>query len=274
MLNGMTGFGKAEKNTPWGRIHLELRSLNHRFLEIVFHLPEHFVALEEDLKNIISGRVRRGRVLCSLNFEPSTNVTSINIGLAKSYVKELRRLKQVLGLKKEEIKLETILSLPGLLSVSGDKRLLEKIAPQIKHLLRQALAKLIYMRQQEGRAIVRDFRRRLGMITKELESIKLRIKKVIAEKRKTFSSPEEFSAFLKDSDISEEVVRMNFHLKNFSSQITKPASDGKELDFIAQELQREINTVSAKSVDALISTSAVKIKSQVEKLREQLQNVE
>lgn len=273
MLTGMTGFGRVEKGIPGGKLIVELRSLNHRFFEVVFHMPESMISFEEELKKTLATGIRRGRVTCLLNFEPVKNGTVLNIDLAKSYVKEVKRLKKAIGLT-DDVRLETILHLPGVMSPAIGRQLLQKNLAHIKGVVKDALSQLVKMRQKEGRAIAVDFNRRLDSITRELKLIRAKIQQIIKERKKKISNPDELGAFLKNIDITEEVIRMDYHLKNFKNQVNRLSCDGKELDFIAQELQRETNTISAKSVDALVSTSAVKIKSQVEKLREQLQNVE
>ncbi|MBU1091004.1 MAG: DUF1732 domain-containing protein, partial [Candidatus Omnitrophica bacterium] len=129
-------------------------------------------------------------------------------------------------------------------------------------------------RQKEGRAIGGYLRKRVEIQNQSLEAIKARFKKVIKEKLKLINLDEERASFLKDADITEEIERLGFHIKNFKNKLAKSGPIGKELDFIAQEMQREANTLGAKSIDTKISARAILIKSQIEKIREQVQNIE
>ena len=145
---------------------------------------------------------------------------------------------------------------------------------KIKPLLKEALDGLIKRRQQEGRAIYKDLMLSTQKLDRIIKAIKVRFKRVIRQKLKLYKSEEDKNSFLRNSDINEEIVRLAFHLKNFTRCLKSIKAIGKELDFILQEMQREANTTGAKSVDAFISDRVIGMKSQIEKMREQVQNVE
>ncbi|MBI5144728.1 MAG: YicC family protein [Candidatus Omnitrophica bacterium] len=275
MLNSMTGFGNREAHVrPLGKISVELRSTNHKFLEIVLHLPEGFLALEERIKKEIESKIKRGRVTGVVNILPSASAqVFINKKLLKDYISALKNIRQQFHLG-DEVNLDTLIHLPGVFSLAENTCPREKLWPALKILVHQALNKLVAMRQKEGRATGIYLKKRAQILKRTLEQVKTRFKKVTQEKSAQFKSEEERSNFLKDTDISEELSRLTFHIQNFLRKLNVSQAVGKELDFIAQEMQREANTIGAKSCDAAISGKVVQVKSQIEKIREQVQNIE
>jgi len=275
MIQGMTGFGTREaKVKGLGKISVELRASNHKFLEIVFHLPEGLLFLEERLKKLIETKIKRGRITCVItNLGGEAAHVFINRALLKNYILKLKNIKEEFKIK-DNLSMDTLIHLPGVLSLGENKVLKGKIWLHLEALVRQALEDLLKMRQKEGRALHGFLKNRAEFVRANLEMIALRFKKATKEKLNAITTDEERSSFLKDSDITEEIERLAFHVKNFKSKILKSGSIGKELDFIAQEMQREANTLAAKTFDASISGRIVQIKSQIEKIREQVQNIE
>lgn len=275
MINSMTGFGtKSAEVLPFGKITVELRSSNHKFLETVLHLPEGFLSLEERIKKQIEAKVKRGRVTCVINLNGSkAQGVFINDKLLKNYILTLKDLKRRY-LIEGEATLDTLIHLPGVLSLAESSIPKERIWPGLKTLLALSLDMLVKMRQREGQALYKYLRSRLQILKSELEAVQARFKYVLEKKTAELNTAEERTSFLKDSDISEEIARLAFHIKNFTHKLAKAGPVGKELDFIAQEMQREANTTGAKSCDSLLSGRVVQIKSQIEKIREQVQNVE
>lgn len=275
MLNSMTGFGSSEgKIAPLGKVCVELRSSNHKFFEVVFHLPEGFLSLEERMKKEIDARIKRGRIICAVRIlgSPACQI-SLNKKLLGNYISALKSIKQQFQIK-GDANLDTLIHLPGVLSLAENKHAKEGVWPQIRRLLNAALMGLVKTRQREGRALHGYFLKRLKAIKINLAAIQKIFKKTIKKRLTEIQTDEERSAFLKEKDINEELERLSYHLKNFSRKISGSGAVGKELDFIAQELQREVNTMGAKSCAAAISSRTVYLKSQIEKLREQLQNIE
>lgn len=275
MINSMTGFGSKEAEIkPWGKVCVELRSSNHKFLETVFHLPEGFLSLEDRIKKEVEAKIERGRVTCVINIiGGKTQSVFINKRLFKNYLSVLKNIKDRFHIK-DEISIDTLIHLPGVLSLTESRIPNVRIWPGLKILVNQALEELVRTRQKEGRALYFYLKTRTQTLKVNLDVIKRRFKKVIKDRVAKIKTDEECVSFLKETDITEEIERLAFHINNFKNKISKGGSMGKELDFIAQEMQREANTIGAKSFDVVISGRVIKIKGQIEKIREQVQNIE
>jgi uncharacterized protein (TIGR00255 family) len=271
----MTGFGSKEaKISTLGNVRIEIRSTNHKFLETVLHLPEGLLALEERIKKEIEAKIKRGRITCTLSVpEGSPAKVFVNKRLLKNYLAAFKEIKGQFNIPSQP-SIDTLLHLPGVLSLAENVGVISQKWPELKRLINQVLDNLVRMRQKEGRALYFYLSRRLKALQALLGRLKHQYKKIIAHKLSQIKTDEERSVFLKDTDITEEVERLAFHLSNFLHRLGASEPIGKELDFIAQEMQREANTISAKSCAAIISGQAVQIKSQIEKLREQVQNIE
>jgi len=274
MIKSMTGFGAAKGFiSPWGRVNLEIRSINHRFLDIVLHLPEGFLHLEQKLKDEIAKRIKRGHIICRLEINPlQLKKPVLNKHLIKEYYFSLKQISRQLNLK-QDININTLAGLPGIWTIQSQLSLSLSWS-KIKPLVKEALDILIQRRQQEGRALYQDLGARVQRLGEALKIIKRRFKKVIKQRIRSYNTEEEKNNFLRSSDINEEVVRLSFHLKNFTRCLKNKKAVGKELDFILQEMQREANTIGAKSIDAIISNRVIGMRSEIEKMREQVQNVE
>jgi len=275
MIQGMTGFGGKEKNIPvLGTVSVEIRSTNHKFLEIVTHLPDGLISLEDKVKKEIELKIRRGRLTCVICLGRKSNQEIfINHRLLDEYVKVVGQITREYKLK-DEVKVDTLINLPGVLSVSEKKFSVGELWPGIKKVLNSAINDLAVMRGKEGRVLFGHLKGQCDSLIKSVDFIHARFKKAIEEKISTFSTDSEKASFLKDSDITEELQRLAFHARSFRQKLSKSGPIGKELDFICQEMQREANTTGAKSCDIQISSRVVQIKSEIEKLREQVQNVE
>jgi len=275
VLQSMTGFGSREVNiAPFGIMRVELKSINHKALEIVIHLPEGFAALDNNIKKTIETKMQRGRITCSISAQGAEfKRIHINRELVKDYLSALQEIKEEFKFN-DIITLDALLHLPGVLSLSEQKIDTSHIWQRLKPLLERATDDLVKMRRKEGSAVYNFLLTRVRELEGKLSAIKIRFKKATADKLAKIKIDDERISFLKDSDITEEMERLTFHTKTFKSGLQKKGPMGKELDFIAQEMQREANTMAAKSFDIVISGRIIHIKSLIEKLREQLQNVE
>lgn len=275
MIESMTGFSSREaKIHSLGRVCVQLRSTNHKFLEVVFHLPEGFLSLEDKIRKEIEAKIKRGRLICLLTVALDTpQEVFVNRELVKKYFSVIQTLQKAFGLK-NEISVDTLIHLPGVLSLAENKIPAETIWPSIKKVVEEAVEHLARTRQKEGKALHGHLKVRIKTLESSLVLVEARFKRAIAKKLPRLESDEERTSFLKNSDITEELERLTFHAQSFSHKLSSSAPVGKELDFIAQEMQREANTIGAKSCDKLISGRVVQIKSLIEKLREQVQNVE
>lgn len=281
MLTGMTGFGRAQIRYKQTQLTLQISSVNHRFFEVSCHIPGGLIYLEDRVKQYLHKKINRGKI--TFNLFVSGNIAgkiSLDKGLAREYFQAMSALKKELSLK-EEINLAQLSALPGVLCLSESALPEEVIWPRTEKLLVLACAGLLKMRFREGAAIEKDVLSRLANIGKNLAFIKRRVPKVISKKRARMSAScagsEEVGAAAKSCDIAEEITRLAFHVKSFALKVKgnkKRAPLGKELDFITQEMQREANTMGAKAQDSHLSSAVIEIKSQIEKMREQIQNAE
>ena len=292
MIKSMTGFGKGQTLSPRERVTVEIRSLNHKYFDLVSRLPNNLSTFDDKVRDCVKKRIRRGRVNLFLTREGKEKEKSqflVDMNLARKYHRELLKLKRNLRLK-DDLGVTQILSLPEVISYEQKKENVSQLWPYIKRALQRALYKLGRMREAEGRRLLRDLLRRTKSIRYYLGNIETQLPKVIEGYRKNLFQKvkalsglkkpnqdriaEEVALFVRNSDVSEELTRIKSHLKAFTTALRNQREAGKELDFIAQELFREANTIGAKSGSFRISRWVIKIKSQIEKIREQLQNVE
>lgn len=273
MIMSMTGFARARGVlSPQGRISLEIRSVNHRFLDIVLHLPDGFLHLEHKLKHEIGRRIKRGHIICRLEINPlQVKKPALNKRLVKEYYFSLKQIAKQFKLR-HDISINTLAQFPGIWTMQSQSSLSLSWG-RMRPLVKEALDKLIQRRRQEGRVLYQDLVTRMHRLGAILKTVKTRFPKIIKQRLALYNN-EEKNSFLKSSDINEEIVRLSSHLKNFTRCLGSKKAVGKELDFILQEMQREANTMGAKSIDVVLSNRVVGMKSEIEKMREQIQNVE
>ncbi len=274
MIKSMTGFGAAKGFiSPCGSTNLEIRSNNHRFLDIVLHLPEGFLHLEQSIKSEIAKKMKRGHIVCRLEVNPfQLKKPLLNTHLIRDYYLSLKQISRQLNLK-QQVDINTLAALPGVWTMQS-RSVVALSWTKLRPLVKKAVDKIVQVRSREGRALCKDLRSRVSQAEKLLGVVKTKFKKVVEAKVKNCKTEDEKNGFLKSADITEEVVRLAFHLKNFRGCLQSSNDVGKELDFVLQEMQRESNTIGAKSIDGFISGCAVRLKSEIEKMREQVQNVE
>ncbi|MCQ9207879.1 MAG: YicC family protein [Omnitrophica bacterium] len=292
MIKSMTGYGKGKSIGKAGSVTVELRSLNHRYFDLIVRLPNHLCVFEDKVRDCLKKRLKRGRINLAAIWEGKEKAKaafSLDLNLAKKYHREFSRLKRQLNLK-DELRIEQIISRPEVITYEQNRERADKVWPHLKKALSLALENLERMRQAEGKRLMSDLLRRvkrvrycLGNIETQLPKVIGRYRKNVLRKVKALSGikkldrdriAEEVALFMRNSDVSEELTRIKSHLKGFKTALHKQTEVGKELDFIAQELFREANTIGAKASDFKISRWVIKMKSQIEKMREQLQNVE
>ena len=292
MIKSMTGFGRWKAGFESGAITIEIKTVNHKFFEMTSKLPNHISTFEDKIKDIVQKRVKRGKVNLNLIYDgviDKSEKVSLNEPLARNYYNALMKLKKKLGVQGEMV-VDDLILLPGVLSYEVREESLIRLWPRIKEALEKTLGKVVSDRTREGRALHRDLSKRALRITKMLGVISKRAKLNIVEYKKRFAQrvkelsggqemdsgrlEMEVAIFAKNCDISEEITRLINHLVNFRKTISEDGEAGKKLDFIAQELHREINTVGAKASDFKISKNVIEIKSEIEKIREQVKNIE
>ncbi|MDP3786406.1 MAG: YicC/YloC family endoribonuclease [Candidatus Omnitrophota bacterium] len=293
MIRSMTGFGRGEAAAPRGTLQIEIRTLNHRFFETSNRLPENFLIFEDKIRVEIAKKIKRGKVNLSLTYESprkSSPKLVIDTKLARKYKDLLLSLKHSLKVK-DDIRLSQIISFPNVITIEEMPKDEAKLWPNVKATLDRALHSLVKMREQEGKDLADDILKRKKTILKDIILIERRAKLSFKEYRvqllkkiKELSSGKinldkgrvelEVALFAKNSDISEELTRIKAHLGSFEQALKHETGVGRKLDFITQELHREINTVGQKTNDYKISQLAIAIKGEIEKIREQVQNIE
>ena len=292
MVRSMTGFGCGEIETQRGKFVVELKTVNHRYFDITSKLPMRFSALEGKMKEHVRKRIHRGKVSLYVRHEEGQEVCAeltIDKRLASSYYKLLGQLKKDLQLA-GNIRLEQVASFPNVITYKKEEETLDRLWPSIKRALSQALDGLIRMRELEGKALASDLNRRINTIEKILAKLERRSPVVVNLYRDRLSArvknltegleldedrlSREVAFFAERSDISEEITRIRSHLNSFRETLSSGEEAGRALNFIAQEMYREANTISSKSEDYELSSGAIAMKGEVEKIREQVQNIE
>jgi len=293
MLNSMTGFGRGEHVTPSGRYLCELQSVNHRYLEVRSRLPRRLAGLDLLIQRAVQGRFARGRIDVTLTEElpdGEPRRVRLNRTLALEYLSAFKALQAELGLP-GEVTLEFLCSQRDLFEVEGDEAgSPEADWPEIQAALERAMEGVAEMRRDEGRALKAALLGHLdqveailaGIIARAPEVVRsyknrleIRLQRLLEGKTVDPGRLEQEVALLADrSDIAEEVARLTSHLGQFRESIGQQGPHGRRSEFLLQEMQREANTIGAKANDAKISQDVIALKSTLEQLREQVQNVE
>ena len=292
MVRSMTGFGRAESAFRNGKITIEIKTVNHKFFDETLKLPNGIAAFEDRIKEVLQKRILRGKVNLNLIYDGKPlkdERIRINNDVAKRYYNELLKMKKHLGLK-DDITTKDLVGLPGVLNYEAGAEKIAELWPKIKESLDRTIDRLVADREKEGRSLCRDLAARARHIESMLSLIKARAHLNIEEYRRRFADrvkamtggremdrgrlEMEVAIFAKNSDISEEITRLKNHLANFKKTVSGNGEVGKKLDFIAQELHREINTIGSKASDFKVSTNVIEIKGEIEKIREQAKNLE
>lgn len=285
----MTGYGYCETQNEEMHTVIELKSYNHRYLDININLPYYINQLEPEIRNFIGSRVNRGRVEVYLKLKEQSEDISVNIDkdAALSYKKAFEELIEGMGIQ-DHVHLSHLLRMEGVIKTEI-KRDIDNYRKNIEPVLNKALKEFEESRIKEGLKIKEDLNKLTDEILggiKKIEKVSPRIKDhITSEIRKRFEELlgdnvdenrifAETAMLLIKFDINEEIVRMKTHLERFGEMMNSEGAVSKQLDFIAQELNREINTISSKSTNLEISSTVLDVKGQIEKIREQLRNAE
>jgi uncharacterized protein (TIGR00255 family) len=293
-MKSMTGFGRGTVAGEDFKVAVEIKTVNNRYLDIHLRLSQELSSLEMNIRKLISSRLSRGRVDLNISFERSATTTyEINRPLVAGYINVLREIQQEFNLA-GDVDIASVTRLPGALSTARDGLDEESVAG-IERAIGEALDDLERMRESEGAALAGEMRGRVAKIEAEVpviesaaeglaDAYRQRLQKRIGELVNRGGGPTieldagrlaQEVAYLADrSDISEELVRLRSHLEQFRATVDSPGEVGKRLDFLLQELNREANTVLSKSTEISIKDAGLAIKAEIEKLREQVQNVE
>lgn len=287
MIYSMTAFAHLEIKKEWGNAVWEIRSVNQRFLETYFRLPEAFRHLEMGLRERLRNSLTRGKVECSLRVElaqASNNKIALNNDYAEQVITSLKTLQSIAG--EGEINLVDVLRYPGVVDTQSQD--LDQIAQDLLAGFEQILADFIAMRGREGANLQAIIQQRLDSIAEIAQSVQNQMPEVLQwQKDRLQQRFEELNLQLEPQrleqemvltaqrvDVAEELDRLQLHVKETSSILKKGGAVGRKLDFMMQELNRESNTLASKSINADITNSAVELKVLIEQMREQIQNLE
>ena len=291
MIRSMTGFGRGQARSSRGILTVELRSVNHRFLEVVPHLPAALQPHEEQVRALLRRQMQRGRVTSTVTLRLSAAraaQTSIDVRLARQYHHTLTQLIRTLRLP-GPVTLEHLLGLPRVVTVES----VDQSAgwwPTLAAALTRASRQLLAMRAREGRATARELLRHVGHIDAAVEIVAARAPHVVTAHRERLLrrlqdiAPDvtvdpqrvasEVALFAANIDIAEELARLRSHVAQFRRAVAGAGEQGRALDFIAQEMFRETNTIGSKANDYAVTAQVIVMKGALDKLREHVQNVE
>jgi uncharacterized protein (TIGR00255 family) len=289
----MTGYGKSEESFESRKYTIEMRSVNNRFCEISFKYPKYLFTKDLELKEIIKQRITRGKINVSINIENGINNDlnlEVNKDAVKGYLKILKSLKKSIG-SKEKVKLDHLLDFSDVFTSTQSREVNKNEYAFICNLLNEAIDDLMEMKVKEGDYLKDDMLNRINLIDKEIKIITELGKKRIPEEKKILKEKVdslledrsivddkrlelEFTLLADKLDITEECIRLGSHIQYFKECIDSDKQTGRRLNFLLQEMNREINTISSKILDSNISQKVTIMKEELEKIREQIQNVE
>ena len=291
-MRSMTGYGRAEIEHGGAKFSVELNSVNRKQSDIVVNLPRDLAELEPRIRQTINESISRGRTNVVVTLHNGWNGTrklALDTELARTYHEAMRALQKELSAP-GEITIGTILQAPGVMRSPEETIKPQEAWPAVDRALRAALADLIKMREREGKHLAKDLIHRLKAVRKNLKEIRALHPDVVKKYRASLLDRiqkaglpiatdderllKEISFFADRSDISEELTRLESHLAQFAHHLRKSEPVGRTLEFITQEIFRELNTLGAKANDAVISHGVVACKAELEKIREQIQNLE
>lgn len=293
MLRSMTGYGRGEAQYLERNFTVEIRAVNHRYREVVLRLPRYMAVLEDRFRKCVQEYVHRGRVDVYCLVEEGErllgNTVKVDKTLAVAYYKAINEIRGHLGLS-GAIRVEHVLSQPGILMVDESGPNPEEWWPAVEEALREACRGLVAMREAEGAALRDDLAGRVNRLTALVEAVSARVPGMVQNHQvrlhrrieELMGEPmvdparlaQEVAFFAERVDVSEELVRLGSHLAQLRGMLQADEAVGRKLDFLMQEIIREVNTVGSKAQDEFIAGLVVDFKSELEKAREQIQNIE
>jgi len=292
MLKSMTGFGKAEGDTTLGKVLVESRSINHRYCDINIKLPKRLTLFETRIKEIVRSQISRGRIDVSLRLDilgEDRIQLGVDFQLAEQYYRALQSLKEKFQLS-GEITLEMLAGAKDLITAKEEQGDIEPYWQEIIPILKRSFQEMDEMKRQEGESLAKDIQRRIEVIAQLVKEVKQQFPLRFGAYRNRFHErlrsllegieldsfrfQQEVALLAERMDITEEIVRAESHLSQFAMLLEGNEAVGRKMDFLIQEIYREVNTISVKANDAEISQMIVEIKGELEKIREQVQNIE
>ena len=292
MVKSMTGYGHYEKVTGEYKVTVEIKSVNHRYCDMGIRLPKKFNALEGKLRNIMKEYVSRGKVDMYISFDDYTDKdvrVQYHEKLAKDYVQIVRQMQETFGLGRE-LSADSLIRFPEVVSLEEDNKDIEAYFPVIESAVRAAGEEFLETRKAEGEHLQKDIFSKLeyisglvsfveerspGILEEYREKIKNKVAELLGgEKVDENVLAAELVIYADKVCVDEETVRLRSHIQNMEETLRQEEAVGRKLDFIAQEMNREANTILSKANDKEMSGNAIELKTEIEKIREQIQNIE
>ena len=292
-MHSMTGYGRGECVKDGFKFTVELNSVNRKQNDVSINLPKELVELEPRIRDAINAQLSRGRINVVVSYHRGAGKAEeqieLDVALAKAYYRAIQKLQKQINLN-GSLTLDTILRAPGVLKLAESMVDAEAMWSGVEAALRKALVQMVKMREREGKFLAADLARRLDTIATGLELIRKVAPEAVKRYREQLHARvkeaglnvpldderlvKEVVIFADRCDITEELTRLASHLSQFREQLQADEPVGRTLDFLAQEMNREINTVGSKANAAEVSQQVVKMKAELEKIREQVQNIE
>ncbi|MAI67606.1 MAG: YicC family protein [Phycisphaerae bacterium] len=291
MLRSMTGFGSASSHEDGTSLQVEIRTVNNKFYKSNVRLPDALQSLEVEIDSVVSKHISRGSVTINVKFvdAPEHGVAQINAGILRNYIAQLREADDSVS-----IDASRLLSLPGVLKTDNDAEISVRVKETLLKLVLESCDKVLEMRGREGQTLEADLESQLVNIAEHLSHIKDRAPEIVSEYQARLrqrmeslfaevganvteqDTLREVAIFAEKTDIAEEISRLDGHLEQFRELVSRPEDEpiGRTLDFLAQEMLRESNTIASKCVDGETSRRVVEIKGAVDRIKEQVQNAE
>lgn len=288
MVMSMTGFARVSSETPWGLATWELKSVNHRYLEMGFRLPETLRLFETKWRQCIQRRLHRGKVECLLRFMPSDDA-NMDFKLNRALITQLAHAGEAVGDvfgQKPSVSVMNVLAYPGVVQV--DMADTDELVKALAECLDQALTQLADMRETEGQTLTAFLTERVQQMQQLVAQVEARMPEALVLMREKLDAKfadlqvecdkerfeQEVVWLMQKADVAEELHRLSAHLNEVLAVLKKPGAIGRRLDFIMQELNREANTLASKSIDLAVTNVSVDLKVLIEQMREQVQNIE
>ena len=292
MIRSMTGYGRSEQIVDGRAVTVEIKSVNHRYFEFSCRTTRGYSFLEEKLKSFLQGRITRGKVDAYISVEALESAQTqvlVNHSLAEGYVQALRELAERYGLR-DDISVSTVSRYSDIFSVHKAPEDEEAVWSSVQQAAEEALKNFLAMREAEGERLRADVLSRAGTIMKLVDEIETRSPQTVAEYQERLRQKiqellgdntvdeqrllTETAIFADKVAVAEETVRLRSHFRQMEEMMKTDAPIGRKLDFLVQEMNREANTIGSKANDVDMARIVVDIKSEIEKIREQIQNIE
>ena len=292
MLKSMTGYGRVKVENDLREITVELRSVNHRYLDLNIKVPRIYGYLEEMVSKQAQAAIARGKVdiFVSVRAKEGADIrVSPNMAVIQGYVDAIRKVSETYGLSDEATAL-SLLRLPDAMEQSKEEADADQLKSEVSAVLDQALTEYNAMREKEGARLVEDVTYRAELIAQSVDFVEQRSPDCVEEYRQRIAARmtelldgtelaqqrilQEAALYADKVNVTEEIVRLRSHLAQLETMLKSPAAIGRKLDFLVQEMNRETNTIGSKANDFQIAKTVVDMKAEIEKIREQIQNLE